>query len=368
MADVERLNCKWCNASEAVDGDCQHCRESRCRAPKLNDRSWTIKVTPNRWFSPITQSSVIFTQPNQCCNLADMPVCSGAFLNPCDGLYESSGLLRWSAQSLQVLSVSQRYSRGLGVGLTCQCLEAIDDCTIRYRYDRKCAQGYRFAADIQSIKLYISRTYPRYSCTPVQCQYRLALVVEGRVALAFATQVTDARFDSLVADNGYCGASSPTPPCQTPGSGTYPVPIPPPFDASLISLSPVTWRRVYRRTLDTLEMPITFSAANTTTSACGPQCGETATESIPTLSTTLPSLTCIAWDAVIDCSNCWQENTSCTTRVDCRTTCDPSNTLFWQPETFGSVNTEELRTSSGPTTVNTLPTFTFPDSFDVEIS
>jgi hypothetical protein len=192
------------------------------------------------------------------------------------------------------------------------------------------------------------------------------LVVEGRIALAFGTQVTSATgIDQVSADSGPCDAALPS--ACTPGTiGTYPVPTPPPFDATLLPLTPVTWRRVYRRTVDTLEFPMTFNASNDVGQPCGPQCADAFSETIPTLSTSLPSLTCEAFPAVNPCDSCY-DTSGCSEVVDCMTDCTNYEILLWTGQVTGSVNTEESRSSTGPIDVASLPTFTLPDLFDVEV-
>jgi hypothetical protein len=181
---------------------------------------------------------------------------------------------------------------------------------------------------------------------------------------------TEATSVQKIAEDGLCDIIA----CDPFGTGSYPVSNPPPWDPSLVSLTPVDWRRVYRRTVDDLTFPMTFSAANDVGSSCGPMCAENISESIPTLSTTLPDFVCDAYPAVIACDGCYAnesfEQTNCGSApvVDCRYTCDPTSSYLWRAEKSGARNTEELRSDSGVITSGSLPSFAIPDSFSVTLS
>jgi len=198
-------------------------------------------------------------------------------------------------------------------------------------------------------------------------------VVEGRVAFSFGqTLIESFNRDVLRNGPGFCGA---TDVCSSASSGSL-VTNPPPFNASLVPLTPVSWRRIYRRTVDDLTFPLTFSAANDVGSACGPMCAENISESIPSFNLTPPAFTCDEFLPVNDgCSGCWDEShqkNTCdangATVGDCITDCPGLGSGL---PGGGSINTIEDNSTTGivgsgfpldPRVVR------IPDSFTVTLS
>jgi hypothetical protein len=329
-----------------------------------------MTVTPNRMFSPISVTAG-FSSVNNCCQSLTASGC-GTWGNSCTWMYEASGTLKYQKFALQVYTVEQRWKRMLGMGLTCTCrIGPVDYCITRSRREKSCAQGYKFRADITSAQLYISRTQPRYTCTPTRCQYRLALVVEGRIGLVFATQLKEAIAYTKLGGTDFCGAASPDG-CKPTDSGSYPIPSPPTFNPALVEPTANTWRRVYRASVDDLTFPITMSAGNTISDSCGPKCAENFSNAAVSLSTA-PDFSCEGYPSVIACNNCWATGSpgydpSCPrAEDDCQSTCDPDGNQLWLSYT-GYTNTEELRSDSGVVTVGSLPSFDLPDSFEVNLT
>ena len=371
MATIPEQNCTWCDNVESSALKCMTCRQNTCRQPRLSGRTWTMTVTPNRMFSPLSVTAG-FSSVNNCCKSLTAFGCT-TWGNACTWMYEASGTLKYQKFALQVYTIWQRWKRMLGgPGGTCSCrIGPIDYCIWRSRREKSCAQGYLFRADITSAKLYISRTQPRYTCTPTRCQYRLALVVEGRVGLVFATQLKEAIIYTKLGGTDFCGAASPSN-CQPADSGSYPIPSPPTFNPALVSPTANSWRRVYRASVDDLTFPITMSASNTIADTCGPKCAETVTDINVTLGSA-PSFACDGYPSVLACDNCWATGSpgydpSCPRASDdCQSTCDPNNNQTWIPYS-GTTNTEELRTDSGVVNSGSLPSFDLPDSFEVNLS
>jgi hypothetical protein len=377
MTDAQRLTCQYCESDETIADSCQHCRNDHCRSPKLNDRLWTLSVTSNRMFPTLTKSNLIAFAENACCRSITAFDCPTALAGGCQTYVGSSGLLRYHRYDKQVLSqgVQKSTNRAVPPGLLLpNCCTCNDSCLVRFRSSRACVQGYLFGADIAFARLFITRTTPRYTCEPDRCQYRLALVVEGRIGLTFGTHLLEGQSRELVADtSGFCGNTPNT--CLPSGTtGTYPIPTPPVFNSSLFSITAVTWRRVYRATTDVLEFPITFAAGVSAT--CGPQCAETITESIPTISTMVPSLVCDPIETCEGCCNCcdgtWDVPdfgigpTECVSIEDCPADCGEGATgTSYQG---GAFNTFELDSTSGIVTVGSLPSVLLPDSFEVTLS
>ena len=367
---IEGMTCAWCDA-DGTQKKCYRCRDA-CRQPKLRDRQWTFQVTPNTGLLPFV---ICAPSPpwNETCNPNFVTVngcCSSitAFARPApNDRSDTNGLYRWRRYQRNFTSVRHHWAICTNPSLpgSCKIIGPVETCRYNGQEAFGCSQGWRMRAGITTAKLYISRTQPRYGCSePDECRYRVALVIDGEIGVTWGTQYTQGSQTTVISSSPFCDYTlSET--CESGASEFWPVGSPPPFNPSLLSVTMHPFRQVLRRSVNTLEFPMTFNQDNAVGLSCGPQCAAAISAITPTFGDP-PAFVCNAFDELPSDPDGLEdaENSLCTP-----TSCDDP---FCDPPNFVNVGTAFVQTltgssDSGIVTPGSLPNTTFPTEYTVEL-
>jgi hypothetical protein len=221
-------------------------------------------------------------------------------------------------------------------------------------------------AGITQAKLYISRTQPRYGCDEYnQCRYRLALVIEGEIGLTWATQISGGQNITVNSSGSFCGESYPCSDGSGP-NGAWPVGSPPAFNAASVSVTMHQFRQVFRRSVDTLEFPMTFDGSNGVGVSCGPQCAASIGSFGPTFGDP-PAFICDPPDDIPGDTGFDTGSVSSCTAISCadqETYCTAYSNIM---DHTSYRNTLTGSSDSGVVTPGSLPDPTLPTSYLVEL-
>lgn len=292
--------CVYCDP-EDTQVKCRQCREGVCRHAKLRHRTWNIAVTPNTGFVGTSYGNGLsFEAVNGCCDRLTAFQCSQPYpsFETCPTRVVRSEIYQWRRYSQTYTNVLKRWRICTDGGLNCVKVGPVDVCTQTIERVKACVLGWVLVTEVTQVRLFITRTGPRYSCSPNRCQFRLALVIDGKIGLSWATQITEGTNATGSAATAFCGES---PSCSNGTSGVWPIGSPPTFNAASVPVTLYPWRQILRRSVDTLDFPMVFNPGNSVANVCGPKCAADIGGTYPTIADA-PTFTCDGFPALIDCT------------------------------------------------------------------
>jgi hypothetical protein len=363
--------CAYCDA-EDVQAQCRTCNDGLCRHAKLRHRTWDFRVTNSTGFVGVAFSNDInFAAVHGCCDLltstqCQLPYPNSEAGNACPTRVIRSSFYKWRRYTQTYSSVREYWrvcTNGLG-----QCIRIgpVDTCSQTIQYAKACVLGWVLVTEINQVRLFVTRTKPRYNCTPDRCQFRLALVVDGKIGLSWATQVTEGTNTTTNSSQLVCG-EMPQIQCNSGPSANWPVGSPPTFDVAAVPVTLHPWRQVWRRTVDYLDFPMVFNASNSVSTTCGPKCAAAISGTFPTFGDP-PTFVCDAPPTPSDCVNCFGASVSedlCTAGT-CETC--PSASYPFRSDFGGARQSLISSTDSGEQTAGGyLPDTTYPTEWTVEL-
>lgn len=366
---IEKMTCTWCDA-DGTQKKCYRCKDA-CRHPDLAG-DWYMKVTPNTGLLPYVictpppdASQLLcsnFTRVNACCSsITANPRAAPNNRSDTNGVYKWRRYGRTYASYVDRTRVCTNASSGL-----CYRIGPTQVCSLTVEYARACVLGWRMIAGITQAKLYISRTQPRYGCDEYnQCRYRLALVIEGEIGLTWATQISGGQNITVNSSGSFCGESYPCSDGSGP-NGAWPVGSPPAFNAASVSVTMHQFRQVFRRSVDTLEFPMTFDGSNGVGVSCGPQCAASIGSFGPTFGDP-PAFICDPPDDIPGDTGFDTGSVSSCTAISCadqETYCTAYSNIM---DHTSYRNTLTGSSDSGVVTPGSLPDPTLPTSYLVEL-
>ena len=365
--------CAYCDAEE-VQAQCRTCYTGLCRHAKLRHRTWDFRATPNNDFVGAAFSNdVSFSAVHGCCDVLTSTQCQFPYpyfpIYPCPTRVVRSSFYKRRYYARKFFSVFE-YWRFCTNGQPGGCVRIgpVDTCTLAIQSAKACVLGWVLVTEINRVRLFVTRTKPRYNCEPDRCQFRLALVIDGNIGLSWATQVTEGRNSTVESSQLVCG-EMPFIGCAG-ESYNWPVQNPPELNVAAVPVTLHPWRQVWRRTVDALDFPMTFNAGNSVSSICGPKCASAISAISPTFGDPPPFVCDYPF---VDCVNCYASRNLegfCTTAGTCETcppvTSPPSAAYPFRNE-FGGQRQSLI--SSGDTGEQTgpLPDITFPTEWTVEL-
>lgn len=362
--------CVYCDP-EDTQVKCRQCRDGVCRHAKLRHRTWDFRVTnPTGFVGAAFSNDINFVAENGCCDALTSQQCQLPYpsFETCPTRIVQSSLYKWRRYT-QTRSVTREYWRVCTNPTTGSCVRIgpVDTCSQTIEYAKACVLGWVLVTEINQVRLFVTRTKPRYNCTPDRCQFRLALVIDGKIGLSWATQITEGTNTTVNSLQLVCG-ELPQIQCSSGASANWPVGSPPAFDAASVPVTLHPWRQVLRRTVDNLDFPMIFNPSNSVSATCGPKCAASIGTIFPTFGEP-PSFVCDAPPAIDDCVNCFGE--SSVSEALCATgTCEtcPSAAYPFRNDYGGARQSLIGSTDSGEQTLGGyLPDTTYPTEWTVEL-
>jgi hypothetical protein len=361
--------CVYCDPEEQ-QAQCRTCKDGVCRHAKLRHRTWNFRLTNADGFVGVAHASdASFVAESACCDRLTSIQCNVpfGFIGECPTRTIRSSSYKWRRYTQTFASVVEqwRFCTNPSLG-TCVLIGPLDTCNQTIEYVKACVQGWVLVTEIAQVRLFVTRTEPRYNCEPKRCQFRLALVIDGRIGLSWATQITEGFNRTVNSSTTFCGAP-PINGCNSGPSANWPVGQPPAFNTNIpVTMHP--WRQVWRRSVDHLEFPMTFNVANSVSTTCGPKCAAGITGLFPTFGNT-PAFVCDAPPSPTQCVNCFETSVGVTlcppgSCEDC-----PSAEYPFSNDSGGQRQTLIAATDSGEqnTLGGFLPNTDFPQNWTVEL-
>lgn len=359
--------CAYCDA-EDVQAKCRTCYTGLCRHAKLRHRTWDFRATPNNDFVGAAFSNDIsFSAVHGCCDVLTSTQCQFPYpyfdIYPCPTRVTRSSFYKRRLYERAYSSVFEywRFCTNPSTG-GCVRIGPVDLCSASIQYAKACVLGWVLVTEINQVRLFVTRTKPRYNCTPDRCQFRVALVIYGQIGLSWATQVTEGSNTIINSSQLVCG-ESPFIRCEG-GQYNWPVASPPVFDVAAVPVTLHPWRQVWRRTVDALDFPMTFNAGNSVSATCGPKCAAAIGATSPTFGDPPPFVCDTYFD---DCINCYADSVSegfCTTPGTCETC--PSAAYPFRND-FGGQRQSLIKSDDSGEQTGPLPDTTYPTEWTVEL-
>jgi hypothetical protein len=361
--------CVYCDPEEQ-QAQCRTCKDGVCRHAKLRHRTWNFRLTNADGFVGVANASdASFVAESACCDRltsfqCQLPYPNAAVGNACLTRNIQSGVYKWRRYE-QVYSTVREYWRvctnpSLG---TCVMIGPVDTCSQTVQYAKACVLGWVLVTEINQVRLFVTRTTPRYNCSPDRCQFRVALVIDGKIGLSWATQVTEGRNFTTNSTQLVCG-EMPQIQCTSGPSANWPVGSPPAFDAAAVPVTLHPWRQVLRRTVDTLDFPMVFNPSNSVSATCGPKCAASIGTIFPTFGDP-PSFVCDAPPTPPSCVNCFaSESVGLCTPGTCETCPSPGYPFSNE---FGGARQSLIKSADSGEQDGSKPNTTYPTNWTVEL-
>lgn len=361
--------CVYCDPEEQ-QAQCRTCKDGVCRHAKLRHRTWNFRLTnPAAFVGVANATAASFAAESACCDRLTSIQCNVpfGFIGECPTRLIRSSSYKWRRYTQTYSSVREKWrictnpSSG-----ECVRIGPVDICSQTVQYAKACVQGWVSVTEIAQVRLFVTRTEPRYNCEPDRCQFRLALVIDGRIGLSWATQITEGYNVTVNGTNNLCNIP-PQSTCNSGPSANWPVGQPPAFDTNIpVTMHP--WRQVWRRSVDHLDFPMTFNVSNSVSTTCGPKCAAGITSLFPSFGDP-PAFVCDAPPSPTECVNCF--GTSVSEDLCTPGTCEncPSAAYPFANDFEGSRQTLISSTDSGEqnTFGGFLPDTDFPQEWKVEL-